>query len=247
MSLEKFVTDKVGLFTLADIKQELLKPGRDPRDKFVVPTFRDDVKEVGDLKLEMVLEGSVTNVTNFGAFVDIGVHQDGLVHVSEISNRFIQDPREAVHVGEIVKVKVIGVDVGLKRISLSMKALLPERKRSKLEGKALTRTEKPHQVPDQQKAALPRADGKPTKKPFTRPKPQPVNRGRSSKPDSSKPVTKPPSPQADERPSKVAEVKPAQKQAPRTVPVKKTEPVPQQVLSFEEKIRLLQQKFGGIR
>ena len=92
LELQKFVDEKAGLFTLNDIKQELLKPGRDPRDKFVVPTFREDVKEVSDLKVEMVLEGTVTNVTNFGAFVDIGVHQDGLVHVSELSNRFIQDP-----------------------------------------------------------------------------------------------------------------------------------------------------------
>ncbi len=131
LELQKFVDEKAGLFTLNDIKQELLKPGRDPRDKFVVPTFREDVKEVSDLKVEMVLEGTVTNVTNFGAFVDIGVHQDGLVHVSELSNRFIQDPREAVHVGEIVKVKVIGVDVAMKRISLSIKALLPERPKTK--------------------------------------------------------------------------------------------------------------------
>ena len=131
LELQKFVDEKAGLFTLNDIKQELLKPGRDPRDKFVVPTFREDVKEVSDLKVEMVLEGTVTNVTNFGAFVDIGVHQDGLVHVSELSNRFVQDPREAVHVGEIVKVKVIGVDVAMKRISLSIKALLPERPKTK--------------------------------------------------------------------------------------------------------------------
>src|SRR5262249_1458649 len=131
LDLQKFVDEKVGLFTMNDIKQELLKPGRDPRDKFVVPTFREDVKEVSDLKVDMVLEGTVTNVTNFGAFVDVGVHQDGLVHVSELSNRFVQDPREAVHVGEIVKVKVIGVDVAMKRISLSIKALLPERPKIK--------------------------------------------------------------------------------------------------------------------
>ena len=110
LELEQFSDEKVGLYTLKDIKQELLKPGRDPRDQFAVAVFRDDVKEVSDLKEGMVLEGTVSNVTNFGAFVDIGVHQDGLVHVSELSNRFVKDPREAVHVGSVVKVKVIGVD-----------------------------------------------------------------------------------------------------------------------------------------
>src|SRR5262249_9798667 len=125
LDLSQF-SDEKGLFTLNDIKQELLKPGRDPRDQFAVPAFREDVNEVSDLKVGMVLEGTVSNVTNFGAFVDVGVHQDGLVHVSELSNRFVKDPREAVHVGEIVKVKVIAVDVPMKRISLSMKALFPQ-------------------------------------------------------------------------------------------------------------------------
>ena len=115
---------EAGKFTVADIREELLKPGRDPRDKFVVPKFRDDVKEIADLKEGMELEGTVTNVTNFGAFVDLGVHQDGLVHISELSHKYIQDARQAVKVGDIVKVKVIGVDPTMKRISLSMKALL---------------------------------------------------------------------------------------------------------------------------
>jgi uncharacterized protein len=129
LDLSQFSDEKAGLYTLNDIKQELLKPGRDPRDQFAVPAFREDVKEISDLKEGMVLEGTVSNVTNFGAFVDIGVHQDGLVHVSELSNRFVKDPREAVHVGAVVKVKVIGVDVAMKRISLSMKALLPKPKK----------------------------------------------------------------------------------------------------------------------
>ncbi len=104
----------------------MLKPGRDPRDKFVVPKFRDDVKEIADLKEGMELEGTVTNVTNFGAFVDLGVHQDGLVHISELSHKYVQDARQAVKVGDIVKVKVIGVDSAMKRISLSMKAIMPK-------------------------------------------------------------------------------------------------------------------------
>jgi uncharacterized protein len=95
----------------------------------VVAKFRDDVKEMGDLKEGMELEGAVTNVTNFGAFVDLGVHQDGLVHISELSHKYIQDAREAVKVGDIVKVKVIGVDPKMKRISLSMKALIPKPQR----------------------------------------------------------------------------------------------------------------------
>ncbi len=120
---------EAGKFTITDIREELLKPGRDPRDQFVVAKFRDDVKEMSDLKDGMELEGAVTNVTNFGAFVDLGVHQDGLVHISELSHKYIQDAREAVKVGDIVKVKVIGVDAKMKRISLSIKALIPKPQR----------------------------------------------------------------------------------------------------------------------
>ncbi|GGG81928.1 Tex family protein [Edaphobacter dinghuensis] len=113
-----------GTYTLKDILEELKKPGRDPRDKFVAPSFNDTVREFTDVQPDMVLEGVVTNVTKFGAFVDIGVHQDGLVHVSELSNRFIKDPSEAVKAGQIVKVKVLSADAKTKRIALSMKALM---------------------------------------------------------------------------------------------------------------------------
>jgi uncharacterized protein len=123
VKLEEFTSEEAGAYTLADIREELRKPGRDPRDKFVAPAWRDDVREIGDLAAGMVLEGTVTNVTNFGAFVDVGVHQDGLVHVSEISNRFIKDPREALKAGQVVKVKVLGADPKSKRIALSIKAL----------------------------------------------------------------------------------------------------------------------------
>jgi uncharacterized protein len=123
--LEK--VDKSGLaagsFTLNDILEELRKPGRDPRDKFVVPSFNESVRELADVMPDMVLEGVVTNVTKFGAFVDIGVHQDGLVHISELSVKFIKDPSEAVKAGQIVKVKVLSADAKTKRISLSIKAL----------------------------------------------------------------------------------------------------------------------------
>jgi len=115
----------LGSFTLEDIKTELLRPGRDPRPEFKTPEWRADVTSIKDLEPGMVLEGRVSNVTNFGAFVDIGVHRDGLVHVSELTNKWVADPREAVKVGEIVKVKVLEVDKQRERISLSIKALLP--------------------------------------------------------------------------------------------------------------------------
>jgi uncharacterized protein len=114
----------VGTFTLNDILEELKKPGRDPRDKFVAPSFAEGVREIADAQPGMILEGVVTNVTKFGAFVDIGVHQDGLVHISELSNRYIKDPGDAVKVGQIVKVKVLSADVKTKRIALSIKALM---------------------------------------------------------------------------------------------------------------------------
>ena len=114
---------KAGSYTLDDILTELRKPGRDPRDKFVAPSFHEQVREIADVQPGAVLEGVVTNVTKFGAFVDIGVHQDGLVHISELSNRFIKDPSEAVKTGQIVKVKVLNVDLKAKRIALSIKAL----------------------------------------------------------------------------------------------------------------------------
>lgn len=113
-----------GQYTLDDILAELRRPGRDPRETFVAPQFREEVREIADVQVGMVLEGVVTNVTKFGAFVDIGVHQDGLVHISELSNKFIKDPAEAVKTGQIVKVKVLSVDAKAMRIGLSIKALM---------------------------------------------------------------------------------------------------------------------------
>ena len=117
--IEKYVSAEVGEPTLLDILKELEKPGRDPRATFEPPKFRDDVTTMEDLKVDMILEGMVTNVTAFGAFVDVGVHQDGLVHVSRLSDRFIRDPAEVVKVGDKLKVKVLEVDLQRKRISLS--------------------------------------------------------------------------------------------------------------------------------
>jgi uncharacterized protein len=122
LDLKKYVTDSVGLPTLTDILSELEKPGRDPREKFEVFSFEEGVNEIKDLKVGMVLPGIVTNVTNFGAFVDVGVHQDGLVHISHLSDRFIKDPNQVVAVQQKVKVTVTEVDVPRKRIALSMKS-----------------------------------------------------------------------------------------------------------------------------
>ncbi|MDA8428088.1 MAG: Tex family protein [Geobacteraceae bacterium] len=125
IDLKRYVSDSVGLPTLRDILEELKKPGRDPRAQFQTASLREDVTDLGDLQEGMILQGTVTNVTAFGAFVDIGVHQDGLVHVSHLSQRFVKDPNEAVKVGQIVKVKVLAVDLQRKRISLSIKEAEP--------------------------------------------------------------------------------------------------------------------------
>ncbi len=122
LDLRKYVTDSVGLPTLTDILLELEKPGRDPREKFEVFNFEEGVHEIKDLKVGMVLPGIVTNVTNFGAFVDVGVHQDGLVHISHLSDKFVKDPAQVVAVQQKVKVTVVEVDVPRKRIALSMKS-----------------------------------------------------------------------------------------------------------------------------
>lgn len=121
LSPEQFIDERFGLPTVRDILKELEKPGRDPRPEFVAPSFAEGVEDVKDLKPGMILEGRVTNVAAFGAFVDIGVHQDGLVHVSSLSHTFVKDPRDAVKAGDIVKVKVMEVDLPRQRIGLSMR------------------------------------------------------------------------------------------------------------------------------
>lgn len=123
IDLKRYVNDSVGEPTLRDILQELEKPGRDPRAQFTYAQFRDDIQTMADLQVGMELEGVITNVANFGAFVDIGVHQDGLVHISQLADQFVSDPKAIVKVGQVVKVRVLEVNVSLKRISLSMKAL----------------------------------------------------------------------------------------------------------------------------
>lgn len=111
----------IGVPTLKDIIDELMKPGRDPRDSVEQPLLRDDVMGMEDLKPGMILTGTVRNVIDFGVFVDIGVHQDGLVHISQLCDRYVKHPTDVVSIGDIVKVKVLEVDTAKKRISLSMK------------------------------------------------------------------------------------------------------------------------------
>ena len=121
VDLKKYVTDKIGEPTLKDIISELEKPGRDPRAEFKYATFKEGIKEIRDLEVGMELEGIVTNVANFGAFVDVGVHQDGLVHISQLADYFVKDPKRVVKVGQVVKVRVLEVNEKLKRIGLSMR------------------------------------------------------------------------------------------------------------------------------
>ena len=145
IDLKKYVNDKVGLPTLQDILMELEKPGRDPRDSYELFAFNEGVNKVEDLKVGMKLPGIVTNITNFGAFVDIGVHQDGLVHISHISDTFVSNPAEKLTVHQKVEVTVLEVDVARKRISLSMKGD-PFGESPKKEQKK-NKTEKPKQAP----------------------------------------------------------------------------------------------------
>lgn len=128
VNIKKYVTEKVGEPTLRDIISELEKPGRDPRAEFKYATFKEGIKGMSDLTAGMELEGIITNVANFGAFVDVGVHQDGLVHISQLADRFVEDPKQIVKVGQVVKVRVLEVNEKLKRISLTMRS--PEQAKS---------------------------------------------------------------------------------------------------------------------
>jgi uncharacterized protein len=149
--LQKYISDTVGLPTLNDIIAELAKPGRDPREQFEAFSFTDGVNSVSDLKPGMKLPGIVTNITNFGAFVDIGVHQDGLLHLSQITNRYIKDPNEVLKVHQKVEVTVTEVDVNRKRISLSMK----ENEKREPAAPAKPRENKPAHKPFVQRPAKP--------------------------------------------------------------------------------------------
>jgi uncharacterized protein len=121
LSPAKFADENFGVPTVTDILAELEKPGRDPRPEFKTATFEEGIEKISDLRPGMALEGVVTNVTAFGAFVDVGVHQDGLVHVSQLADRFVKDPRDVVNAGDVVRVRVKDVDLDRKRIALTMK------------------------------------------------------------------------------------------------------------------------------
>ncbi len=156
LDAKNFVDEKFGLPTVSDIISELDKPGRDPRPEFKTAEFKDGVEKISDLVEEMILEGTVTNVTNFGAFIDIGVHQDGLVHISALSNTFVKDPRTVVKAGDIVRVKVMEVDTQRKRIALSMRLDdKPEQQKPR----------KRNDKPVSGKATKQATDGRPSNKP----------------------------------------------------------------------------------
>jgi len=163
IDLVRYVSDDVGLPTLRDIVSELRKPGRDPRAAFEAPAFRDDVTEMKDLTEGMELEGVVTNIVAFGAFVDVGVHQDGLVHVSQLADRYVSDPNHVVKVGQRVKVRVMAVDLQRNRIALTMKSRASEEGRAASAG-AKTPTSREGKRPAGKPAVAP-------PKPFVVPKP----------------------------------------------------------------------------
>jgi uncharacterized protein len=123
IDIRQYVTEKTGLPTLQDIMQELDKPGRDPRQQLTIFEFSKDVKELEDVQIGMVLPGIITNITNFGCFVDVGVHTKGLVHISELADHFVKDPAEEVQLHQHVTVRVIGIDLQRGRMQLSMKGI----------------------------------------------------------------------------------------------------------------------------
>jgi uncharacterized protein len=195
---QAFVTEQYGLPTVQDVLSELEKPGRDPRPEFKTAQFRDDVQSLADLQDGMILEGIVTNVTNFGAFIDIGVHQDGLVHVSELSNGFVNDPQKVVKPNQIVKVRVMSVDVERKRISLSLRLQPAERP---------ARTERPAVRTERPRGERPARDGQAPRAP--RPEGQGQRPPRGDRPQGERRADKPRSerPQAERRTDKPREDK----------------------------------------
>ena len=244
VNLDDYVTETVGLPTLADIREELLRPGVDPRRTFKLPKFNSDVRDLSDLKHGMTLEGIVTNVTNFGAFVDIGVRQDGLVHLSQMSSRFIRDPREAVKVGDVIEVRVISVDSETKRIGLSMKIAASsgdQRKRSRRprrDGKAQPRS-------GGERGA--EASGRSTRPAKEAGKDGEAPSGRNERP--ARPGGRNGAPRRDgKRPSRRPEHSAEQvyeTSSPEQTPEEPVYDGPEP--SFEEKIAILQSKFRGIK
>ena len=243
INLDDYVTETAGLPTLADIREELLRPGRDPRRIFKLPKFNQDVRELSDLKPGMMLEGIVTNVTNFGAFVDVGVRQDGLIHLSQMSSRFIRDSREAVKVGDVVEVKVISVDSETKRIGLSMKPAASsgaQRRRPKRQ----RRDGKP-QSPRTGGGGSVGANERPAKEADREGEPSSGRRDRSPRPGGGRSGA----PRRDgkrppRRPERSAEQQFYETSSAVKTPVELAYEGPER--SLEEKIAILQSKFRGI-
>lgn len=240
LKLEEFAGDTVGMPTLEFIREQLLAPGRDPRGAFAPPKFHAELRDIADLKEGMTLEGAVTNVTNFGAFVDIGIHQDGLVHLSQMSNRFIRDPREAVKVGDLVQVKVISVEVETKRIGLSMKALLPAIPRRR-------RKPRRHEDLPAQAAPLVTAEagasaGAVAAAPGAG---DPSAEVRQARPDRRNAYTNPRARRRNQNPPRRAD--PPEKRPAPLPPIPEPDPEPKgPEPTLQEKIAILQSKFRGI-
>jgi uncharacterized protein len=182
IDIAKYVTEKVGIPTLKDIMDELAKPGRDPREKFESVAFTEGIEKLEDLRPGMKLPGVVTNVTAFGAFVDVGVHQDGLVHVSQLADRYVSDPNQVVKVAQRVEVTVLEVDLDRKRISLSMKQGATGEKKETADktpaakgSQGPSRPDKPRQ--DRQKQDV----KKPAPAPFNNPFARAFEKGRAGK------------------------------------------------------------------
>ncbi len=260
LKLEEYADSHVGIPTLEFTREELIAAGRDPRGAFAPPRFRAEVRDIADLKEGMTLEGAVTNVTNFGAFVDIGIHQDGLVHLSQMSNRFIRDPREAVKVGDLVQVKVISIEVETKRIGLSMKALLPVIPR---------RRKNPRRWPAPPVQAVPAADaaaggateatagapaaaaapieGVQTPPADREPRPRPHRRnGPQDRRGDGRPRRRDSRPRGADNPSRKNDAQPSKPAPPAPAPPEvKPEPKGPEP-TMQEKIAILQSKFRGI-
>ena len=178
---EEFVDDKFGLPTVQDVLSELEKPGRDPRPEFRTAKFREDITEVSQLTEGMQLEGVITNVTNFGAFVDVGVHQDGLIHISELANEFVADPHKVVKPGQIVQVRVLAVDAERNRVNMSMR---PEGSEAPAKAPRQPRRENANQ--EQRAERKPQGQRPPRKDGEHKPRPQQQQKPKQEKPQEAK-------------------------------------------------------------
>jgi len=242
IDMQAYVTETTGPATLSDIREELLHPGRDPRRAFKLPKFNAKVRELSDLKPGMTLEGIVTNVTNFGAFVDIGVRQDGLVHLSQMSSHFIRDPREAVKVGDVVDVRVISVDSETKRIGLSMKINAPSGSRRKRQRRP--RPDGKTQPRAQGSAGESGRPARPAKEAGGEGEAPSGRRERSPRPGGRNAAPRRDGKRQPRRPERAAEQffeTSSAEQTPAEPVYEGPEP------SFEEKIAILQSKFRGIK